>query len=290
MWPREHSCEDLGVRSRGPASHLGPPYLGLLEKFGPATDAGATNFVRSTQAHSGLQCPELAQLRLQIVPRSTLCRADWVRNDPVLTTRGWLLRHYDPVSPGAARGHAASEHQRGIIDGPGQAGAIAGAILTWRNSHGRSWQSPPRILSSCRGALFKVEGGGPRAASIGALAAIHGVVRWRACDLIMRLHEEFGFGRYDLSRTQELRLLACERPAQGLQAECRGVPGRTPVLGKAPALEPFGRSSVCSSPCLRSTPLRSSISCANSGSASPCAAAIPIALRLMPAPPTASVP
>ena len=55
---------------------------------GPPTDAGATNFVRSTQAHSGLQCPELAQLRPQIVPWSTLCRADWVRNDPVLTTRG----------------------------------------------------------------------------------------------------------------------------------------------------------------------------------------------------------
>jgi transposase len=26
----------------------------------------------------------------------------------------------------------------------------------------------------------------------GPLPAIHGVVRWRACDLIMRLHEEFG--------------------------------------------------------------------------------------------------
>src|SRR6516225_6490741 len=26
----------------------------------------------------------------------------------------------------------------------------------------------------------------------GPIAAIHGVVRWRACDLIMRLHEEFG--------------------------------------------------------------------------------------------------
>jgi hypothetical protein len=27
---------------------------GFQKKFGPATDAGATNFVRSTQAHSGL--------------------------------------------------------------------------------------------------------------------------------------------------------------------------------------------------------------------------------------------
>src|SRR3989475_7808127 len=31
-----------------------------------------------------------------------------------------------------------------------------------------------------------------------------------------------GLAGYDLSRPQELGLLACERPAQGLQAECRG--------------------------------------------------------------------
>src|SRR6266576_5245086 len=95
--------------------------------------AGATGLtkVRSTQAHSGLECPELAQLRPQIVPWSTLCRADWVRNDPVLTTRGWLL------SPGAARGHAAaSEHQGVSFDGPGQGGAICGrpAHDHWMNS------------------------------------------------------------------------------------------------------------------------------------------------------------
>ena len=29
------------------------------------------------------------------------------------------------------------------------------------------------------------------------IPAIHGVVRWRACDLIMRLHEEFGFSVSD---------------------------------------------------------------------------------------------
>src|SRR6266481_8065890 len=62
-------------------------YCPIFNRCRPRTD-GATNFVRSTQAHSGLQCPELAQLRPQIVPWSTLCRADWVRNDPVLTTRG----------------------------------------------------------------------------------------------------------------------------------------------------------------------------------------------------------
>jgi glycine/D-amino acid oxidase-like deaminating enzyme len=39
--------------------------------------AGATDLtkVRSTQVHSGLWCPYLAQLRPEIVPWSTLCRA-----------------------------------------------------------------------------------------------------------------------------------------------------------------------------------------------------------------------
>src|SRR5207244_8312243 len=31
----------------------------------------------------------------------------------------------------------------------------------------------------------------------GPIPAIHGVVRWRACDLIMRLHEEFGLSASD---------------------------------------------------------------------------------------------
>ena len=31
----------------------------------------------------------------------------------------------------------------------------------------------------------------------GPISAVHGVVRWRACDLIMRLHEEFGISVSD---------------------------------------------------------------------------------------------
>ena len=31
----------------------------------------------------------------------------------------------------------------------------------------------------------------------GPIPAIHGVVRWRACDLIMQLHEEFGLSVSD---------------------------------------------------------------------------------------------
>ena len=51
----------------------------------------------------------MAQLRAQIVPWSTLCRADWVRNDPVLTTRGWLLRQLRPSFSGSCA--RPGEHQ-----------------------------------------------------------------------------------------------------------------------------------------------------------------------------------
>src|SRR5207253_3592579 len=88
--------------------------LGAGSKFsGSRPDEFGLTKVRSTQAHSGLWCPELAQLRPQIVPWSTLCRADWGRNDLVLTMRGSLLRHYHPVSLGAERAHAIIAWSRG---------------------------------------------------------------------------------------------------------------------------------------------------------------------------------
>ena len=52
----------------------------------------------------------------------------------------------------------------------------------------------------------------------GPIPALDGVVRWRACDLIMRLHEEFGhlgLGRYGLSQLEGPGLLACQCQAQG---------------------------------------------------------------------------
>src|SRR5271168_5483556 len=39
----------------------------------------------------------------------------------------------------------------------------------------------------------------------GPIPAIHGVVRWRACDLIMRLHEEFGLSVSDDTIYRALR-------------------------------------------------------------------------------------
>ena len=39
----------------------------------------------------------------------------------------------------------------------------------------------------------------------GQIPAIHGVVRWRACDLIIRLHEEFGLSASDDTVYRALR-------------------------------------------------------------------------------------
>src|ERR1043166_6416798 len=49
---------------------------------------------------------------------------------------------------------------------------------------------PPKLNSMHKVFLARIVAEGP-------IPAIHGVVRWRACDLIMRLHEEFGISVSD---------------------------------------------------------------------------------------------
>jgi transposase len=49
---------------------------------------------------------------------------------------------------------------------------------------------PPKLNSRHKAFLARIVEEGP-------IAAIHGVVRWRACNLIMRLHEEFGLSVSD---------------------------------------------------------------------------------------------
>ena len=49
---------------------------------------------------------------------------------------------------------------------------------------------PPKLTDTHRAFLARIVEEGP-------IPAIHGVVRWRACDLIMRLHEEFGLSVSD---------------------------------------------------------------------------------------------
>ena len=49
---------------------------------------------------------------------------------------------------------------------------------------------PPKLTDTHRAFLARIVEETP-------IPAIHGVVRWRACDLIMRLHEEFGLSVSD---------------------------------------------------------------------------------------------
>jgi transposase len=49
---------------------------------------------------------------------------------------------------------------------------------------------PPKLDVTHRAFLARIVEEGP-------IPAVHGVVRWRACDLIMRLHEEFGISVSD---------------------------------------------------------------------------------------------
>jgi transposase len=49
---------------------------------------------------------------------------------------------------------------------------------------------PPKLNAMHKAFLARIVEEGP-------IPAIHGVVRWRACDLIMRLHEEFGLSVSD---------------------------------------------------------------------------------------------
>ena len=49
---------------------------------------------------------------------------------------------------------------------------------------------PPKLDATHRAFLARIVEEGP-------IPATHGVVRWRACDLIMRLHEEFGISVSD---------------------------------------------------------------------------------------------
>ncbi len=49
---------------------------------------------------------------------------------------------------------------------------------------------PPKLNSRHKAFLTRIVEEGP-------IPAIHGVVRWRACDLIMRLYEEFGLSVSD---------------------------------------------------------------------------------------------
>src|SRR5215471_17434536 len=59
---------------------------------------------------------------------------------------------------------------------------------------------PPKLNSRHKAFLARIVEEGP-------IPAIHGVVRWRACDLIMRLYEEFGLSVSDDTIYRALKTL-----------------------------------------------------------------------------------
>jgi transposase len=59
---------------------------------------------------------------------------------------------------------------------------------------------PPKLNATHKAFLVRIVEEGP-------IAAIHGVVRWRACDLIMRLHQEFGLSVSDDTIYRALKTL-----------------------------------------------------------------------------------
>src|SRR5256886_1623729 len=59
---------------------------------------------------------------------------------------------------------------------------------------------PPKLNAIHKAFLARIVEEGP-------IAAIHGVVRWRACDLIMRVHEEFGLSVSDDTIYRALKTL-----------------------------------------------------------------------------------
>jgi transposase len=66
----------------------------------------------------------------------------------------------------------------------------------------RDWviRLPPKLNAIHKAFLARIVEEGP-------IAAIHGVVRWRACDLIMRLYEEFGLSVSDDTIYRALKTL-----------------------------------------------------------------------------------
>jgi transposase len=70
-------------------------------------------------------------------------------------------------------------------------------VVGYAPIHARNWQTEPacqRPRRAGRNAAVILLAG---IVEEGPIPAIHGVVRWRACDLIMRLHEEFGISVSD---------------------------------------------------------------------------------------------
>jgi putative transposase len=64
---------------------------------------------------------------------------------------------------------------------------------------------PPKLNARHKAFLGRIVEEGP-------IPSIHGVVRWRACDLIMRLYEEFGLSVSDDMRARSYAMVPDVKP------------------------------------------------------------------------------
>ena len=123
-------------------------------------------------------------------------------HDPLVLTRypaakpgleGWIVRLELPARPRCRRqcraGRGGEDRRHGSADPAGLGDPVQ------RSGAGRPDQ---QIVSGAPGKLSKEHKAFlARLVEEGPIPAVHGVVRWRACDLIMRLHEEFGISVSD---------------------------------------------------------------------------------------------
>src|SRR5215471_14666205 len=125
------------------------------------------------------------------------CGADGLyrrRDSPVCSTSERRCAGTPPVSDcGRARRRLAGGGGEDWRHGSSDAAGLGDPVQ--RAGSGRSHQysfsgMPPKLNAAHKAFLARIVEEGP-------IAAIHGVVRWRACDLIMRLHEEFGLSVSD---------------------------------------------------------------------------------------------
>src|SRR5207302_2995263 len=92
---------------------------------------------------------------------------------------------------------------------------------------------PPKLNTIHKAFLARIVEEGP-------IAAIHGVVRWRACDLIMRLHEEFGLLRLEHAHRSAVENHVHRPPRLGSR---RSPNLRIGIIRRARARSPYRRAS-----------------------------------------------
>jgi transposase len=108
--------------------------------------------------------------------------------------RGFAMGHAIPVGTDYTAGEVRRFAQRAKDAAQARRLLAIAAVLDEQGADGLinipSPGMPPKLNAIHTAFLARIVEEGP-------IAAIHGVVRWRACDLIMRLHEEFGLSVSD---------------------------------------------------------------------------------------------